>query len=551
MMKTWTRKILALLLLLIIIAGQAVVHANTYDINELIKDTGNYVYKRVKEPQIDSVGGEWVVIGLARSGMDIPHSYFENYYANVEQQVKSAKGILHDKKYSEYSRVILGLTAAGYDPTDVAGYDLTMTLADFEKTVWQGINGPIYGLIALDSLNYPLPINSGAKIQATRGMYVDEIIRRQLPDGGFSLIGETGVEDINYKSDPDITAMAVQALSKYQDRQDVGVVLEKALECLSDLQNNNGGFKSLNGKNSESVAQVIVALGELGIPLDDPRFVKDGKTLLDNLMSFYTRGQGFSHNLDDESNLMATEQALYALVAADRLEKGENSLYNMTDVDIEKPIASLQENPGMGLAGRHSDVEFMPLINPDKTFDDIANHKARLAIEALAERGIISGKTGTNFEPDATMTRAEFATIIVKGLGLKGSKNNVFTDVPSNSWYADMVASAHNYGIVSGITATTFNPSASISRQEAAVMMAKAAKLAGMKISMTDGETRDVLAQFTDYIKASDWARDSLAFCYQSNILSQDSIDIRPGDPIKRYEVAEMLHSMLGGAELL
>ena len=153
------KKPLAILLAMIMMfsAVPMTAYAAALNINDVIKDTANYIQKTVKNPQVGSVGGEWAVIGLARSEFDIPDSYYDNYYKNVEAYVKAADGILHDKKYTEYSRVILGLTAAGYDPTDVAGYDLTTALGDFEKTIWQGINGPVFALIALDSDNYSMP----------------------------------------------------------------------------------------------------------------------------------------------------------------------------------------------------------------------------------------------------------------------------------------------------------------------------------------------------------------------------------------------------------
>jgi hypothetical protein len=550
-MKIRIKGVALLLALILIFTGQITALAAEDQTSAAIKDTAAYIHQMVKSPKIDSVGGEWAIIGLARSGYDVPDSYYEGYYRTVEASVKAANGILHDKKYTEYSRVILALTAAGYDPTDVVGYDLTMALGDFEKTIWQGINGPIFALIALDSGNYSIPKNSNAAVQATRAMYVDEILQRQLSDGGFSLFG--GSEDAtnaDYQADPDITAMALQALAKYQDRADVKKVTEEALACLSKLQNNQGGYASWNEDNVESVAQVIVALTELGIPLDDPRFVKNGKTLVDNLLTFYVKGQGFRHTASGGgSNQMATEQAFYALVAAQRVQGGKSSLYRMTDT-IQSEVPP-QENIGIGLPGKHADVKAMTLTYPGKTFDDISSHSARSSIEALAERGIISGKTEKAFDADATMTRAEFATIIVRGLGLSGKAIDVFADVPANSWYAGAVGSAYSYGIVAGTTPTTFNPNGSITREEAAAMVARAAKLTGMETSMTDSEVRDTLAQFADYTSSSGWARPSLAFCYREDILSQEDIDIRPKAAIKRYEVAEMLFYMLEAANLL
>ncbi len=550
-MKMKIKRVSLILALILIFTGQITVLAAEDQISSVINDTAAYIHQRVASPQVGSIGGEWAVLGLARSGYDVPKSYYEDYYRTVENSVKTVKGNLHNKKYTEYSRVILALTATGYDPTDVAGYDLTMALADFEKTIWQGINGPIFALIALDSGNYVIPKNASANLQATRTMYVDEILQRQLLDGGFSLFGGSeNATDADYQADPDITAMALQALAKYQDRADVKKVTEEALACLSKLQNNQGGYASWNEDNVESVAQVIVALTELGISLDDPRFVKNGKTLVDNLLTFYIKGQGFQHTYGGGgSNQMATEQAFYALVAVQRMQEGKSSLYRMTD-RIESEISS-EKNTGIGLPGKHEDVKVMAVTYPGKTFEDIGNHAARPAIEALAARGIINGKTEKFFDADATMTRGEFASIITRGLGLSAKATHVFADVPANSWYAGAVGSAYSYGIVAGTTPKTFNPNGSITREEAAAMVARAAKLAGMETSMTDSEVRDTLAQFVDYTSSSGWARPSLAFCYQEGILSQENIDIRPKAAIKRYEVAEMLFSMLEAANLL
>ena len=552
-MKVRIKGVALLLALVLIFTGQITALAAEDRISAAVKETASYIYQRAKNPQVGPVGGEWAIIGLARSGFEVPQSYYEDYYRTVEAYVEATKGVLHEKKYTEYSRVILALTAAGYDPTNVAGYDLTMPLGDFEKTIWQGINGPIFALLALDCGNYAIPENPGAAVQATRAMYVNEILLRQLSDGGFSLFGGSeNAPQADAQADPDITATALQALAKYQDRADVRKATEKALACLSRLQNDQGGYANWDEDNVESVAQVIVALTELGIPLDDPRFVKKGKTLTDNLLSFYVKGQGFRHIAgDEESNQMATEQAFYALVAAQRAKEGKSSLYRMTDRIKSEALPRTQENTGLGLPGKHADIKAIALLYPGKTFADISSHAARPSIEALAARGIISGKSEKAFEPDATMTRAEFAAIIVKGLGLPEKATDVFTDVPANSWYAGAVGSAYSYGIVTGTTPTTFNPTGSITREEAATMVARAAKLAGMETSLTDSEVRDILAQFVDYTTSSGWARPSLAFCYQESILSQEDINIRPKVAIKRYEVAEMLFRMLERANLL
>ena len=170
-----------------------------------VMDTAEYMYKAVPNPQVGSIGGEWAVIGLARSGYEIPEEYYQKYYSTVEKYVKSLDGNLHDKKYTEYSRLIVALTSIGKDPTDVAGYNLLTALGDYDKTIWQGMNGPIWALIALDSGNYPMPQNPDAKTQATRDMYIQRILECQLPDGGWSLFGGTAsASSGDGVSDPDI-----------------------------------------------------------------------------------------------------------------------------------------------------------------------------------------------------------------------------------------------------------------------------------------------------------------------------------------------------------
>ena len=290
---------------------------------DTIDKTGEFLHSSVADPTFGSVGGEWLIMGLARSGLEISDEYYEIYFQNLCAYTAQQGGVLHAKKYTEYSRVILAVTAIGRDPADVGGFNMLQPLADFEQTVFQGINGPIFALLALDCGNYEIPENTVGSTQATRDLYVDYIINAQLENGGWSLMG--GEAEI------DVTAMALQALAKYQDRKDVAEAVEKGLAVLSERQNDQGGYQynAAESVSSESVSQVIVALAELGIALDDSRFVKNGNTLLDALMQFQQADGGFAHLMDGETDLLATEQAFYALVAANRVAQGESSLYLM------------------------------------------------------------------------------------------------------------------------------------------------------------------------------------------------------------------------------
>ncbi len=546
-MKKHSKKLISLLTAAVLLFSLSVsVFASDPALSDAVKGSAEYVYQTASNPQVGSTGGEWAVLGLARSGCEIPEEYFRNYYETLKQYTTACGGVLHEKKYTEYSRVIIALTAIGKDPTDVAGYNLLTPLGDFEKTSGQGLNGMAWALLALDSGNYEMPINAEAETQATRQMYIDAILDCQLSDGGWNLTG-TG------SADPDMTAMALQALAKYQSQTAVKAAVTRALTRLSALQNATGGYSSWGTATCESTAQVIVALCELGVSLNDSRFIKNGCTLLDALLSYRNSNGSFLHSLDGDSgnSRMASEQGFYALVAALRSQTGQNSLYRMGDAISIGEGDPTAPGKGEGLPGKHEDVRSMPITAPGTTFDDIVYSENITAIEALAARGIINGKGGGLFDPDANVTRAEFATIITRGLGLKEETTGVFKDVPSTKWYAGYVGTAAKYGIVNGVGNNMFDPEGTITRQEAATMVARAAKLCGMDVGMSASEIRDMLAQFGDYVSAASWAQESLAFCYRDGILSQSDLNIEPTKPILRCEIAQMLFNMLSCANLI
>lgn len=288
-----------------------------------LEQTAAYLKKATPEPAFGSLNGDWAVFGLARSGVKVDEAYYETYYKNVVEAVTEAGGTLSETKYTEYSRLVLALTAIGRDVRDVGGYDLLMPLADIDRATAQGVNGAIFALLALDSANYEIPENPDAAVQATREGYVEEILSRQNEDGGWGLAGGP--------SDVDLTAMALQALAKYRGSAAVSDAVERGLAWLEWEQEPDGTFISWDAVNSESVCQVLVALTELGISPDDERFMKNGASVEDVLLRFQLEDGSFAHTQDGGSDLTATTQALYALAAAQRQRDGKTTLYDMTE----------------------------------------------------------------------------------------------------------------------------------------------------------------------------------------------------------------------------
>ena len=287
-------------------------------------------------PIVGSIGGEWLALALARSGRSVPAGYYDNVVQYVKANV-NANERLHNSKSTDNSRVILALTAIGKDPTNVGGHNLLKGLDSMSYINKQGINGPVFALIALDSHNYP---TFG---EVTRDVLIDRILSEQVKaDGGWALGGAD-----EEASDVDVTAMTIQALAPYyKTNAKVKTAVDKGLTWLSEHQEEDGGFASWGAVNSESCAQVIVALAALGIdPLTDSRFIKNGITALDALCGYYTQddtlGKGFAHVKQSSGgyvggayNQMATEQAYYALNAYYRFANSQNRLYDMTDVCI-------------------------------------------------------------------------------------------------------------------------------------------------------------------------------------------------------------------------
>ena len=293
-------------------------------LDSIYKTTGDYLSK-LGTPGVGSIGGEWMVLGLARSGRAVPSGYYDNVVKHVRENIRS-DGRLDRTKTTENARIILALTAMGKDPTNVGGYNLLdgfYNMRDCLKK--QGVNAPIFALLALDSHNYTPTHND-----VTRDGLVELILSDQVKaDGGWALEGADAKA-----SDVDMTAMAIQSLAPYYDTDPtVREAVDKALALLSSKQQAGGGFTSWGSANSESCAQVIVALTALGIdPASDSRFIKNGATMLDALCSYYVEGGGFKHTSDGTLNGMATEQGYYALAAYYRLVNKQTSLYDMTDV---------------------------------------------------------------------------------------------------------------------------------------------------------------------------------------------------------------------------
>ena len=331
------------------------------DIDTVLSKVRSYILSKDTKPDYSSI---WNVIGLKRSGLYVPESYINLFYSNVIAYCESKDWQITRAKYSDYSKLILALTAIGVDARDVMGHNLLAYLSDYENVSRQGNNGTIWALIALKSNPaYEIPEDPSAVQQNSEELLVKKVVGMQCQDGGWTLMGTTG--------DSDMTGMAMQALASYYNKdgyEDVTAAIDKGLAWIEKNQLSSGGFGTMNTETSESVAQIITALCGVGIDCgEDARFIKNGKWPMTGLFQYYMPEGGFMHVAADAGNNgggaggiidgMATEQGLYATVAYRRFLDGETFLYDMSDVAISagtKPVVSPTIDTGSNSGGNSS-----------------------------------------------------------------------------------------------------------------------------------------------------------------------------------------------------
>lgn len=295
--------------------------------NRLIKDAGTST-------------ADWYAIALGRLGMS------ESYYAylsvlekNIIERYKS-ESQLDRVRATEWHRTGLAILSCGGDPTQIKNGKINL-IEDGSYNRGkkiplgaQGDNGLFWGLILMDGMRYKIP-NQAVD---NREKLVRSIIGRQQSDGGFAF---------GKNSSPDATGMVLQALAPYSNSDgEIRVAIDQAVNYLSKEQQPNGRFLTGKEENCESLVQVIIGLCSLGIdPEKDPRFVKDGHSLVQAFLGFQQPDGGFGHlSNQGKADSIASEQALLALAALERYDKRLHNLYdfrNEPNVGIKEQIEDL------------------------------------------------------------------------------------------------------------------------------------------------------------------------------------------------------------------
>ncbi len=194
------------------------------------------------------------------------------------------------------------------------------------------------------------------------------------------------------------------------------------------------------------------------------------------------------------------------------------------------------------------------VVTSDKQFSDVpVNHYASADITTLANKLVIFGTSDTTFEPNRHVTRAEFAALLVRSLGIEPQTGRTsYTDVVAGSWYEAEVKAAATAGLIYGYPDDTFRPNSVISRQELAAMVVRAMEYAGSGITLTDAQVRTELNGFLDADQVGAWAVEEMAEAIQSGVVyGMNATTLAPHDNATRAQAAAMINRYLGNADFI
>ena len=340
--------VLTLALLVCLLPAGAL--ADGADYTQALAAVQRYVKAQTPDPIVGSTKGEWAVFALNR-GDGADAAWNAKYLENLKTYVDNCDGVLHKRKYTEYSRVTIALSSMGIDATafdtGTKVYDLVSPLMDRQtngKTwaEWQGNNGTAFALLALNANDYL----DNAEGNATRAALIASLKTNRLASGAWSISGTA--------PDLDVTAAVVYALAPYYldsakyaalgcsvTYAELTEMVDGALAYLASMQDSSGGLGSV-----EADCWAVIALATLGRDAaSDAQFVKSGGSLLEDMLRYYDAATGgFRHLMSGSVDQMASEQAAYGLVAYDRYLTGRSTLYDMRDAFTAPP--SITAQPG-------------------------------------------------------------------------------------------------------------------------------------------------------------------------------------------------------------
>ncbi|MFC4598798.1 S-layer homology domain-containing protein, partial [Cohnella hongkongensis] len=193
------------------------------------------------------------------------------------------------------------------------------------------------------------------------------------------------------------------------------------------------------------------------------------------------------------------------------------------------------------------------IVSHSAEFNDVKNHWSEQAIRDMSARMIVMGTGDHSYEPDRQVTRAEFAAILVRGLGLPLENGTApFSDISQAAWYNNVVHTAYTYRLLTGFEDGTFHPKDTITREQAMVMLSRAMTLTGLHAKLPGESAEEALLPYTDAATASRWALGGIADSIQAGVVKGKSASkLAPQDFVTRAEAATIVQRLLQLSDLI
>jgi hypothetical protein len=306
-------------------AGGTAAELYERDNRAVVKNIDNEITKA--SSFVGSTSEAWIALSLNKLGIKPNEDFIKRSAADIH------KAGIKEFTTTELEKLIIGLTASGYNPYRFEKQDLASEL--YSRNIEEFIvNDTIFALIAY---NYA---NISGNYEITKDILVKDLLSKKL-SYTVEFVDKTGWALSGKAVDPDITAMAISALAPYYNtNKDVKAAVDKAVLTLSAMQNESGYILNNNGTaievTSETISSLILALTSIGVNPEGPQFSNEKGDLVSALLSFKAADGKFKHTLDGEADIIATEQALRALIALKEFKKNGTYNYYSSGIDSSK-----------------------------------------------------------------------------------------------------------------------------------------------------------------------------------------------------------------------
>ncbi len=329
------------------------------------------------------------------------------------------------------------------------------------------------------------------------------------------------------------TIRVLAALDPSKSDSEVQAAISDGLSLLQKQQQSDGSFTGGMDDPLIDTVEIIQTLNALGLQPD--AWQSGGQSAVDYLLDQAVNADG---SLGSCQNAMDASWALDASLMLETPPASPTVQGFGSQPAQNQPPQNNQDNASQATTQASGAA----------AFTDINGHWAEQDILLMASKGYVSGVGDGLFAPDAAVTRAQFAALLVKALGIagQGGQAPLFSDVPDGYWGAAAIDAAAQHGLVSGVGNGLFQPDSPITREELAVMVVRALQWKGAGADLTPEQVDQTLSGYTDAGQLDGWSREAVAACINRGLISGRSAASLSGQSdTSRAEAVVVLEKLL------